>query len=229
MPHQVRFGECFRRGFEAHGVAARVTDKPDDAGDLHVVMGPWFALNQWQSHPRCIHADRAFWGDPDCLSIGWSRPDGSRRFPTGEGGRLMPHLMPAQRGRRALVLADYGDTGESMAALVRPHVESVTVRRHPADITLADRLQQGSLSDALRGRHIAIGKMTTALIDAAIAGLAVVCLDKRNPVMPVASNTIRDVIHPDRQDWLQGLAWGNWSATEIETGEAWECWTTRCD
>jgi hypothetical protein len=223
MAHQVAWAEAFAAGFARHGQACEITADPAREGGIHVVLGPHYALRHWQDHPRCVHLDRAWWGDPDRASIGWANPDGTRKFPLGDTDREKPLLAAHRIGRDAIVLPDYGDTGEDMAALLRPHVESVTIRRHPAEGGI------GTLAEALTGKHIAIGGTGTSLVEAAIAGLAVICRDPRNPAAPVASSTPREIKHADRTDWLHRLSWGNWSHAEIESGELWECLTTRCD
>jgi hypothetical protein len=169
-----------------------------------------------------VWLDRAFWGDPDYASVGWSTVDG-RAFPVPAGIRAHPELKPWRIGREAIVLADYLDSGEQLAAMVRPHVSSVRIRRHPVEGGA------GTLQDALHGAQIAVGHRTTALIEAALTGLSVVCLDAYNPVGPIASRCIRDIRRPDRREWAQQLAWGNWCHAEIESGELWACLTTVCD
>ena len=219
LNHQIKHAEQFAAGFKRHGQACVITSDRGMAGDIHVVLGPHYALEQWRNHPRCVWLDRAFWSDPECVSVGWSAGV-TRKFPAGAGWRNHPELQPWKSGRDCIVLADYGDDGASMAALVRPHVERVEIRRHPAEGGA------GALSDALRGFQIAIGGKTTALVEAAISGLSIVCKDARNPVTPVASNTIRDLSQPDRAEWLRALSWANWSGSEIASGDLWECLTT---
>lgn len=223
LVHQVSLAKAWAAGFHRHGVACEITDEKHRPGEMHLCMGPWWALPLWQTHPRCIHVDRAFWGDPECVSVGWAQPDGSRAFPTGEAPRDKPPVAAYKRGRDAIVLADYGDTGESLACLLRPHVDSLTIRRHPAEGG------RGKLAAALAGKHIAIGERSTALIEAAVLGLAVICRDPRNPVMPVASSSHRDIKHADRTDWLHGLSWANWSHDEIASGDCWAWLSTRSD
>jgi hypothetical protein len=108
-----------------------------------------------------------------------------------------------------------------MRALALPHFNRVDIRRHPAEGA------HGTLAEALDGYQVAIGRRTTALVEAAIKGLSVVCLDDSNPVIPVSTRSVRDIARPDRNDWIHALAWGNWHVREIESGEVWECLTTR--
>lgn len=222
LKHQVRWAEAFANGFRRHGQACEITSDASKPADIHVVLGPHYALEQWRHHPNCIWLDRAFWGDPECASIGWSTGDG-RRFPLGEEQRPHPELHPWKIGLDAIVLADYGDDGASLVAMARPHFDRLDVRRHPV------QGGSGTLTEALAGYQIAIGRKTSALIEAAILGLSVVCLEQDNPVALVATRSVRDIGRPDRGPWIHQLSWGNWSVGEIENGEVWECLTTRCN
>ena len=220
LAHQINHAECFTAGFQRHGQACEISSRPDAEADIHVVLGPHYALKHWINHPRCIWLDRAYWGDPECVTVGWAA-GGGRRFPLEDGHRPAPELQPWREGRNAIVLADYGDKGDSMVALARPHVDRLELRRHPAEGGT------GTLSGALRDFHIAIGKRSTALVEAAICGLSIVCLDPTSAVLPVASTSIKDIVKPDRREWLRRLSWANWSADEIRTGDLWDS-LTRC-
>ena len=167
--------------------------------DVHVVSGPHYAKEHWLGHPRTLVLDRAYyhegrtgrWHSMDWVSLGWMREDGGRRFRTGTG-RQAPRIegRPAQGG--TIFLADFGG----------PIEPADTVRRHPAD-----EKPQESLRDALRRHRKAIGYTTTALVAAALAGLEIVCKDRRNILC--------------EPNWLELLPYADWHWSEIESGEAW--------
>jgi hypothetical protein len=48
LPHQVEHGEMLKQGFKRHGIELDVTADKLKAGDIHIVSGPWYALNEWQ-------------------------------------------------------------------------------------------------------------------------------------------------------------------------------------
>lgn len=221
LAHQVKHAEAFAAGFQRHGIACEISSRPDREADMHVVLGPHYALDYWRRHPRCLWLDRAYWGDPDYATVGWSQGT-TRKFAQGDGARNHPALQPWRDGRNCIVLSDYRDDGQRMAAMARPHVDRVEIRRHPVEGGA------GTLSDALRGFQIAIGHRTTALIEAAISGLTIVCTDPDNPVRDVASSSIRDLRQPDRSAWIGKLSWHQWNHDEIASGECWE-WIIRCD
>lgn len=177
----------------ADGMGGRVTFGSQTEADLHVVLGPWFALNQWK-HAHTLYVDRAHWGDPDCVSIHWLQ-DGEKVRTRGRAYRPHPELHPMKTGSKRIYLCDYGE---------RPACQYETVRYHPAQIAPARKL-----ADDLAAHDIAIGRRTTALVDAAIHGLRVETDDPHSPVYGLT----------DRQQWIQDMAWHNWSMDEIRSGE----------
>jgi hypothetical protein len=107
-----------------------------------------------------------------------------------------PHqvLQRIKNGNRRVYLCDYK---------AEPEGRYDTVRYHPAD-----RSSTESLADILNTHDIATGKRTTALVDAAIAGLRVETTDPHSPVYGLV----------DRGQWIMDLAWHNWSLDEIGKG-----------
>jgi hypothetical protein len=168
--------------------------------DIHIVSGPHYAKDMWLWHPRTVLLDRAYyhegrsgrWHSMDWVSLGWMRADGGRRFKVGSG-REAPVIeeRPAHGG--TIFLADYGG----------PIEKEDTVRRHPAEETPTE-----SLRDALCRHRRAIGYMSTALVQAALAGLEIVCRDARSILV--------------EENWRELLPYADWHAGEIESGEAWE-------
>ncbi len=127
-----------------------------------------------------------------CVSLGWMREDGGRRFKAGSG-HSSPTRAPARNTGGSIFLADYDGPIES----------ADTIRLHPAKQAPAETLEEAL------GRHsIAIGYQTTALVTAALMGLKVYCKDKRNIM--------------SEPNWLELLPYADWSYKEIESGEAWE-------
>jgi hypothetical protein len=109
--------------------------------------------------------------------------------------RKHPRLKKPKEGNRTIYLCDFRQ---------KPEGEYDSVRYHPAEVK-----NQGSLLDALDAHDIAIGKRSTALVDAAIHGLRVVTSDPHSPVYGLTN----------RRQWVRDLAWHNWSRAEIISGE----------
>jgi hypothetical protein len=200
QPHQREHGEWFRSGFTRHGLRSEITSSPTQQADIHVVSGPHYAKHHWIGHPRTILLDVAYyheektgqWNSMDWVSLGWMREDGGRRFRHGSG-RNAPEIEQQPTHGGTIFLADYGGIVES----------ADTVRRHPADESPRDGLR-----DALRRHRTAIGYQTTALVTAALAGLEIVCKDKRNIL--------------SEPNWLALLPYADWHWSEIESGLAWD-------
>lgn len=198
LAHQVRIAHCLAAGFKRHGIKAIIANR-DAPADLHVVMGPWFALERWR-HSNTLYIDRAYWGDPDNVSIHWLK-DGEKDFTRCELPRAHPALHPYRESQKRIYLCDYGH---------KPRGHYDAARLHPTEGG------SGSLVEALEGFGVSVGRRTTALIDAAILGLVVETEDEHSPAYPIRG------IKGMRADWLTNLAWHNWSLSEIENGTAWE-------
>jgi hypothetical protein len=193
LAHQVETAKALAAGFKRHGLAPVITASPDTEGGFHVCNGPHFAKDHW---PESLYIDRAYWGDPECVSVHWLK-DGEKVRPEWGGARAHPELQPMKSGRRTVFLCDYGQ---------KPFGAYHTVRYHPSD-----RPSRYSLDDCLRSHDIAIGRRTTALVEAHIQGLQVETDDPHSPVWGVN----------DRVSWIRNLSWHNWSIDEIAKGEMW--------
>lgn len=192
IPWQRKYYEAFR----------------DGGWEGTIILGPHHkASSGWM-------VDRAYWGDPDCVSIAWY--DGKKHFNWGvnKPARYHPETKPWKEGRRLLVLCDFGDDGQRHALKARPHFD-ITIRRHPSEVS------EGSLDEAIDSHDLCMGYKTTALVKAVISGLPVICYGEDSPVYPVAGR-VRDIAKPDRDEWLCDLSWHNWGFEEIKSGEAWE-------
>lgn len=205
--------------FQAAGFA--ITTDPFAPADVHVISGPHYAKAALIGHPRVLMIDRAWWGDPDCVSVGWLNEDGTRTFAKPDPDRPRPHPIPHNwktREQSALFLCDYGKRPQSAISAARERFHFVRVRKHPAE----DR-EQISLTSTLSLVDVAIGYSTTALFDAVMSGVPAICLDPENAVAPVCSSGIWDPLkRPDRSEWLRALAYRQFSMNEIADGTAWE-------
>lgn len=165
-----------------------------------MISGPHYAKHIWQGHPRTILLDRAYyheeksglWNSMDWVSLGWLRSDGGRAFKRGIG-REKPTIRPKRAGTGTIFLKDYGGIEE----------KADTVRYHPAE-----RKEQESLYKALERHRTAIGYQTTALVQAALFGLDIVCKDIRNIM--------------SEPNWIDLLPYADWHYSEIQSGEFWE-------
>jgi hypothetical protein len=214
LQHQVDHAQAFQRcGFEA-------SSTPECEADVHVISGNWFAYNRWKHHPRTLMIDRAYWGDPEYVSIGWLQPDGSRKFACGDKPRHSPQMMPwKSREVSCIVLADYDQDISEIATQASSRFASVQIRRHPSEGVA----HQGKLTDWLKLRDVCIFSSGTAGFEAVRLGVPSICLDPRNPIAPVCANAMdAELYRGDRNTWLHELSYKQWSLAEIASGEAWE-------
>jgi hypothetical protein len=198
LSHQVQLADCLQRGFESIGIDVFSTPSVGERGNTHVCLGPWYALRRWSNWDQLIYIDRAYWGDPDCVSLHWFS-GGEKVFSFGQKQkRDHPELLPTKNGSKRIFLCDYGQ---------EPFGDFDSVRYHPAQ-----KRGQRPLAEDLADHDIAIGRKSTALVDALIAGLKVECSDPNSPVYGIKSRSKR----------INDLAWHNWNKDELASGEALE-------
>lgn len=198
--HQIEHGQWLKSGFKKHGLDLLVTHNIQQEADIHIISGPHYAKDTWIQHPKVILIDRAYyrqgrsgqWESEDCVSIGWMRRDGGRLFSVG-AGRKPPERQDRKSETGTIFLADYDGPMES----------ADTVRLHPARKNYTE-----SLPDALSRHARAVGYSTSALVQAGLQGLEIVCKDKRNIM--------------SESDWLDLLPYADWHHSEIESGELWQ-------
>lgn len=208
---QTRHAEAFKK------IGIAITTNVQADADVHIVSGPHYALKFWRRHPRLLWVDRAWWGDPDCVSIGWIRKDGTRKFAIGTEFRPHPEPKRWQKLERSvLVLADYKQDVTALAKLAAKRFGRVLVRRHPSDeksfMTMETNL---GLVDA------AIGTSSTAVFEPLIRGVPTICLDPNNPCASVCADSLdAPLIRPDRRQWLHEMSYKQFRIKEF--GLAWE-------
>ncbi len=80
----------------------------------------------------------------------------------------------------------------------------------------------GSLEGALASAAFVVTWNSTSGVDAALAGVPVVAMDRGSMAWDVAAHRIEDApIRPDRAGWAGCLAYTQWNDDEIEGGVAW--------
>lgn len=203
LEHQGRLAAALQSGFIRHGINAEVTGQRIARADITVCLGPWYALPLHLDH-TILYLDRAFWGDPDSVSLQWM-VTGYKQFDwSPKPQRPHPELEPMKTGDATVILCDYQ---MDPSQLVKKY-PNATVRRHPAE-----QKGGGSLAECLKAHQNAAGRHTTALVEAAIHGLRVDC---EAPYAPCSG------LGHGREHWINCLAWHNWHIDEIASGVAWD-------
>lgn len=192
--------------------------------DVHVISGPHYAYSHWLGRENVLMIDRALWGDPDSVSIGWLQADGTRKFATGTADRPKPDYLPWKtREGSCLILADYQQDINS--SVVRDRFNPVTTRRHPAEIE-----SRHSLSTELAFADVVMGHSGTAIFTALMMGVPVICTDPNNICMPVCSDSVEaDLYRGDRDPWLHDMSYTQFTLDEIHSGLAWELLSENID
>lgn len=224
LQHQVDHARALSRaGFQA-------TSLINVGAYVHAISGPWYAYDKWKGHPRTLMIDRAFWGDPEYVSIGWLEPDGSRTFAKGEAPRPKPEFQvngwkqPWGVGGKdelsCLVLADFNQDIEGIVGEAREHYVQVEVRRHPAD-QVKGTFDSIPLDLQVTWYDCVIATSGTAAFTALQKGVPVICLDARNPLAPVCASKIGGKLYRGgTEKWLHDLSYAQWRVDELP--EAWE-------
>lgn len=81
---------------------------------------------------------------------------------------------------------------------------------------------EGTLDEALSGAAFVVTFNSNAGVDAALAGVPVVALDRGSMAWDVASPQVAPPWRPDRAAWATALAWKQWTLAEFKSGMAWE-------
>lgn len=218
IENQVAFGTAMAEGFRTHGVDHNLTTSRTAKGDIHCIIGPWYAFETYKDHESVLYFDRACWDHPNYSSINWmSRGVKHWSWNIDRLARHHPPIHPWKDGKRLLILCDYGDDGVQMAHKANPHYEEITVRRHPSNRDAS----RNTLEEDLANHDIAYGGRSTALVTAAIHGLRVLSYDRTAPVAPIAGR-VALLNDSDRSQWLRDLSWHNWNLNEVSTGSAWD-------
>lgn len=159
-----------------------------------------------------LYVDRAYWGDPDCVTVGWLNTDGSRTFASGTKERPKPDLKPWKHGKRAVVLATWQENATELAQKAAERF-STWYRPHPAQKGYSGPwpVMGGPVEAVWERADIAIGTTSTALFGAVINGLPTI-----GRVGSVAS-TFEHIRRPDRAQWLHEMSYRQFHIDELET------------
>ena len=105
----------------------------------------------------------------------------------------------------------------------------VRFRPHPRikdslDYGIPEELwDQGKLRLTLKRAQAVVTWNSTTGVDAAIAGVPVVALDRGSMAWPVASHELAGAfVRPDRAQWFAALGYSQWTPSEMLLGKPWE-------
>lgn len=105
---------------------------------------------------------------------------------------------------------------ETLATLAQHTDRPIVVRTKKDSFTIP-------MPDALKGCHAVVTHASIAAVEAVISGVPAF-VDECSAAAPVGSTRLGDIespVRPDREPWAWSLAYGQWRAAEIRSGEAW--------
>jgi hypothetical protein len=247
--HQEWWSNAFAEGLRKHGWNTQITRSPARC-DLLVLWGTRNVASirhqtQFYQGEVCI-LERGYVGDrKEWTSVsfgGGLNNKGIFRGPFHDGSRWrehFSHLMQPWRevpGGYALIL---GQVPSDMsvkdvnlpafyakaAAAFRAKGFVVKFRPHPvyprAGCEGVESIG-GDLASALSQAAVAISWNSNSSVDAVLAGVPSVTMDKGAMAWTVSGHALEFPPTPDRTEWAHWLAWTQYTEAEMKSGFAWE-------
>jgi hypothetical protein len=241
-----RYAPAFVAGLSHCGVRVTCASKPQRhlGSAIPLILGPncFGAVQQdcYESKRPYVLVNRAFWGDPDAVAIGWNGMNGHADFvantdlmlPTTLG--LKPLREPKRDGL-CLIMGQY-----DLATYEYPSLDAwyerakadvraafprmrVVVRPHPAVSNNPMPLQH-----CLENVDLVMTLNSTACVATAIAGIRTVAQDRGScgwGVLP--SHPAHPMDPATRLPWLRRLASSQWRHDQLHYGKWWLQLTSR--
>lgn len=253
--HQRQHAEWMAAGMRAHGVTVEAAgfDCPAEA-DIAVVWGwrqrrviraakeagrPILVMERGHIQPRM-----------EWTSCGWGGLQNHAIYPVVEDGGLRfmanfgEQFQPTSPGTAYVLVCGQVDGDASIGDLdVKAWAQAVTdnLARRGHEVTYRPHplMRRQSENWCPAGARVSVGRLSvdlgmakacvvynsTAGVEAALAGIPVVALDKGSMAWSIASHSIsapfRFPTQKERVTWASRLAWTQWTPAEILSGEAW--------
>lgn len=242
LPGRARY--CKLAAAMMHGVAA-CGDRPHLAGvhgrgqpaDVAVCWG-WKHHQAYRKYPKFVYFDLGYWGRDEYLRFsagGWSpvvpKADSSRF------DRLGLTIKPWRTGGDEIIVAgstakacqDHGYRYQEWERRAIQRLQGcgkrIVYRPKPND-RMARPIEgaeydQRPISEALGSAWGLVTHHSNTAIDALLAGVPVHCETGAASALSVPMETLADPGLPEREPFLHGVAWLQWTLDEIRSGEAW--------
>ena len=161
----------------------------------------------------------------DVGSARWERHFAGFMQPWKSGGDYAL-LMGQVRGDASLGQTDIELWYADMARLLNAQGWTVMFRPHPNGRAIAPDgayALVGSLEGALASAAFAVTWNSTSGVDAVLAGVPTVAMDRGSMAWNVTTHDVEEaLVTPDRVPWAERLAFTQWNDDEIAGGHAWE-------
>lgn len=133
-----------------------------------------------------------------------------------DGGHILI-CMPGPNFGRA-----WGLDMNPWIASIEDRVRSLTNRR----VVVRPKLAENSLARDLAGAWCVVTHSSNVSVEAVIAGIPAI-VEETSPTAPLGNvglGWMRDpYLSPLRGEWLSSLAWQQFTTSQMESGEAWDC------
>lgn len=232
------------QGLERSGIKAIKTHTPHGIRTPAVACWGWRLGRKLRAaRHEVLVMERGYLGDRfKWTSLGWNGLNGHAYFPNVESdpSRFQAHfeMKPWKHdGQYVLIMGQVPGDASLQGLDMRPHYQRwatqaaktyglpVKYRPHPK---AAERgivypvkgaeVLDGTLEEAFAGAALAICYNSNSSVDAVIAGVPTVTMDRGSMAWDVTSHRIGEIVRPDRKEWAAKLAWKQWSMDEIAMG-----------
>lgn len=247
--HQREWGAAFAAGMEKHGANVKIVGGAQDAhyGD---VLALWSVrrqdviANARARGTEVVILERGYIGNREewaSVSLG-GELNGRAKFgpcqDNGERFRSIAALKPWNNNRGyGLILGqvpgDMSIRGVDIRAFYRRAAKVIKAygfkahfRPHP--LAMGETVEgaytrpEEPIEAALAGAAWAVTWNSNSAVEAAIAGVPVVAMDRGSMAWDVAGHSLELPHRPDREAWAAHLAWKQWRLEEVAEGKAWE-------
>lgn len=246
--HQNDHASALEAGLRSAGIDTRRYFSSNGVRTNKVACWGWRTGSQLRAAGSDVLVmERGYLGDRfKWTSLGWNGLNGWATFPPApdDGGERFQsnhgHLLKPWReggGEYALLIGQvvgdaslrgknlkpwYAQTAQRAAkrfglpVLFRAHPDSH--RRGGLFGVPGTTMQHGSLAEALARAAVVICYNSNTAVDAVLAGVPTVCVDRGSMAFEMCSHDIdAALVRPDRERWAAQLAWRQWTLDEIRS------------
>lgn len=227
---QARRAPQLKAGLDKLGIPSFITPRRDRMTYKAILLGTscWRGIEKTGDF---LLVDRASYGDPEFVSLVWNGHGrrGSHRVP-----KELPHSR-WKKHKKQLQIFDWDGWGdrvvlcgqtdtwtsewttlESWYAAVMDEVKVTHFRRHPAGHNPTKLPETSDWTNA----GLVITLNSSIAVESVMDGIPTVVMDFGGMAWDVAShNPSEKPVTPDRENWLEWLAWTQFEWSEIEQGE----------
>jgi len=250
QPHANKFIKAFIDGLKRHGMKAEWLHesnyKPSDLAVIWGVRFPHIIKGQKDCGGDYLVMERGYFRDRlKYCSLGYNGLNGNAEFLAENsppdrwekhGVEVKPWktdgeyilLLGQVRGDQSVKHLDIRDWYREVVTEVKRQTDMpIYFRPHPQarqfdGIMQVEGYKTGTLEEAFEGAARAITFNSNSGVDAILNGVPLIAMDRGSMAWEVAQNEIEmEHVLFDRTQWLNDLAYKQWTLEEIARGKAW--------